>query len=112
MEFTAKHRFADMSARKIRPFATLIRGKNAAEALELLSFYHNKGARLLKKVLESAIGNANQQDQDVDLLVVTESRVDGAPMLKRIMPRARGTAYVIRRRMSHIIVSVGTGDAE
>ena len=113
MQYTAKHRFADMSARKIRPFATLIRGKNAQEALESLTFFHNKGARLLKTVLESAIGNARQQDEDdIDELVVSEARIDGGPMLKRIMPRARGTAYVIRRRMAHIVVSVSSDTIE
>lgn len=107
-DFTAKHRFADMSARKIRPFANLIRGKNVQEALESLKFFHNKGALLLSKVLASAIGNATNEDaDDVDDMVVTEARIDGGPMLKRIMPRARGTAYTIRRRLSHITVSIG-----
>ena len=103
MEYTAHHRYADMSARKIRPLATLIRGRNADEALELLRFLPNKGARLLEAVLKSALGNAEDRGaRDIDDLVVLESRVDGGPIMKRIMPRARGTAYPIKRRYAHI----------
>lgn len=107
MEYRAKQRYADMSARKIRPFASLIRGRAADEALELLRFYPNKAARLLEDVLKSALGNAEDRGaRDVDELVVTESRVDGGPILKRIQPRARGSAYPIKRRYAHVIISV------
>ncbi len=107
MRYTAHHRFADMSARKIRPFASLIRGRAADEALELLRFLPNKSARLLENVLKSALGNAEDKGaRAIDDLVVIESRVDGGPMMKRIMPRARGTAYVIKRRYSHIHVTL------
>jgi large subunit ribosomal protein L22 len=103
MEYKARHRFADMSARKVRPFATLIRGRRADDALELLRFLPNKSARLLEQVLKSALGNAEDRGaRHIDDLVVVESRVDGGPMTKRIMPRARGTANVIKRRSSHI----------
>jgi large subunit ribosomal protein L22 len=94
-----------MSARKVRPFVALIRNRPADEALELLKFLHNKSARLLEAVLKSALGNAEDRGaRDIDDLVVIESRVDGGPMMKRIMPRARGTAYPIKRRYSHIHV--------
>jgi large subunit ribosomal protein L22 len=107
MEYKAHHRFADMSARKMRPFATLIRGRRVDEALEALRFLPNKSARLLEAVLRSALGNAEDRGaRDVDDLVVTEARIDGGPMVKRIQPRARGTAYVIRRRYSHIHVTL------
>jgi large subunit ribosomal protein L22 len=96
-----------MSARKIRPFASLIRGRAADEALELLRFVPNKSARLLENVLKSALGNAEDKGaRAIEELVVIESRVDGGPMMKRIMPRARGTAYVIKRRYSHIHVTL------
>ncbi len=105
MEYKAKHRFADMNARKIRQFADLIRGRAADEALELLRFYPNKGARLLEQVLKSAMGNAEDRGaRDKDELVVIESRVDGGPIMKRFMPRARGSAFPIKRRYAHIIV--------
>ena len=107
MRYTAHHRFADMSARKIRPFATLIRGRAADEALELLRFLPNKSARLLENVLKSALGNAEDKGaRAIDDLVVIESRVDGGPMMKRIMPRARGSAYPIKRRYAHVIIAV------
>ncbi|MFN4259544.1 MAG: 50S ribosomal protein L22 [Gemmataceae bacterium] len=111
MEFKAHHRFADMSARKIQPFATLIRGRRADEALELLKFLPNKAARLLEQVLKSAVGNAEYQGaRDLDELVVVESRVDGGPIMKRIRPRARGTAHMIQRRLSHIRVTLSDGE--
>ena len=103
MQYRAIHRYADMSARKIRPFAALIRGKRADEALEALRFLPNKSARLLEQVLKSALGNAEDRGaRDIDDLIVSESRVDGGPIMKRIMPRARGTAYSIKRRVAHI----------
>jgi large subunit ribosomal protein L22 len=108
MEYKAVHRYADQGPRKIRLFADLIRGRNADEAIELLKFYHNRGARLLEKVVKSALGNADDREcPDLDALVVTEARVDEAPMFKRIQPRARGTAFPIKRRMSHIHVALG-----
>src|ERR1700675_4836069 len=107
MQYAAHHRFADMSARKIRQFATLIRGRRADEALEALRFFPNRSARLLEQVLKSALGNAEDRGaRDLDDLVVSESRVDGGPIMKRIMPRARGTAYPIKRRYAHIHVTV------
>jgi large subunit ribosomal protein L22 len=113
MHYKAIHRYADMSPRKIRPFATLIRGRSADEALELLRFLPNKSARLLEQVLKSALGNAEDRGaRDIDELVVAESRVDGAPMMKRIMERGRGTAYPIKRRYSHIHVTLWDGEVE
>jgi large subunit ribosomal protein L22 len=113
MEYKAIHRYADMSARKIRPFATLIRGRNADEALELLRFLPNKSARLLEAVLKSALGNAEDRGaRNIDDLVVTEARIDGGPIMKRIMPRARGTAYPIKRRYAHIHVAVSDLEEE
>jgi large subunit ribosomal protein L22 len=111
MQYTAKHRYADVGPRKIRLFADLIRGKNVDEALQLLRFYHNRGAKLLMAVVQSAYGNAaDQENPDPDGLIVSECRVDGAPMFKRIQPRARGTAFQIKRRMSHIIVTLADPD--
>jgi large subunit ribosomal protein L22 len=106
-EYKAKHRFADMSARKIRPFATMIRGRPVDEALESLRFFPNKSARLLEQVLKSALGNAEEKGaRNIDDLVVIESCVDGGPIMKRIMPRARGTAYQIKRRYAHIRITL------
>ena len=107
MDYKAKHRFADTGPRKIRLFADLIRGKNVDEALQLLRFYPNRGAKLLLAVVESAYGNADHLEHpDPDGLIVSEARVDGAPTFKRIQPRARGSAFQIKRRMAHIIVTL------
>jgi large subunit ribosomal protein L22 len=112
MEFKAHHKFADMSSRKLRAFAQLIRGRMADEAIELLKYLPNKGARLFEAVVKSAIGNAEHlKDEkglsfDPDDLYVSESRVDGGPIMRRIMPRARGTAYPIKRRYAHIHVTL------
>jgi len=111
MEYKAKHRFADTGPRKIRPFAQLIRGRRADEALELLRFQHNRSARLLEAVVKSALGNAEDRGaRHIEELIVAESRVDGGPIMKRIMPRARGTAYVIKRRYSHIHFTLSDGE--
>src|SRR5438270_10223875 len=111
MDYKAIYRHADMSARKIRPYATLIRGRMADEALELLRFYPNKSARLLERVLKSALGNAEDRGaRAIDDLVVSESRVDQGPMVKRVQPRARGSAYVIKRRWSHIHIALWDGE--
>src|SRR5438067_4085317 len=107
MIYRAKHRFADVAPRKMRPLAQLVRGKNVDEALEQLKFYPNRGARLIEAVIKSAIGNAEDQGtRNVEDLVVTECRIDGGPMFKRIQPRARGTAFGIKRRLAHIVVAV------
>lgn len=112
MSFKASHRYARMSAQKVRLVADLIRGKYADEALDILKFQPQRGARMLEKVLRSAIGNAQDPDQNsgrsynVEELVVNEVRVDPGPMFKRIRPRARGTAFTIKKRMSHIHVGL------
>src|SRR5207248_7606115 len=113
MIYKAKHRFADVTPRKLRPFATLIRGRRADEALEALRFFPNRSARLIEQVLKSALGNAEDRGaRDIDDMIVVESRIDGGPILKRIQPRARGTAYPIKKRYSHIIVAVAGDEAE
>ena len=113
MRYLAKHRFADVTPRKLRPFADLIRGRRADEALEQLRFLPNRSARLIEAVLKSALGNAEDKGaRDVEGLVIVESRIDGGPMMKRIQPRARGTAFPIKRRMSHIVVTLTDPNTE
>src|SRR5262245_41890742 len=112
MHYSATHRYADMSARKMRPFAQMVRGKNIDEALEALRFHPNRGARLIEMVLKSAVGNAEDKNcRNLDDLVVSECRIDDGPMFKRIRPRARGTAFGIRRRMAHIRVTLTDEEA-
>ena len=110
MAFRATHRHARISARKVRPLADLVRGKFADEALDILKFQPHRGARMLEKVILSAMGNAQDPDQNSgrpvpgDQLVVLDARVDGGPMFKRIRPRARGMAFMVLKRTSHISV--------
>lgn len=103
----AKHRFARVSATKIRPLANMIRGMSAGDGLNKLRYLPNRGARVLEKVLRSAMANAEDKGvRNVDKLKIAEVRVDGGPMFKRIQPRARGMAFMIRRRSSHVHVAI------
>jgi large subunit ribosomal protein L22 len=112
MIYTAKHRFADVAPRKMRPLASMIRGMSVDEAIEALKFLPNRGARLIEAVVKSAVGNAEDRGvSNIEDLVVSEVRIDGGPMFKRIRPRARGTAFGIKRRLAHIIVTVVDQDA-
>jgi large subunit ribosomal protein L22 len=107
MEVAAKHRGARISAQKARLVADQIRGKGVEEALETLSFSTKKAAHLIKKVLESAIANAEHNDGlDVDDLSVSTIFVDEGTTMKRIRPRAKGRADRIFKRTCHITVKV------
>ena len=107
MAYEAKHRFAQISPRKVRPLADLIRGKFADEALEILRYHPNRGARMLEKVLKSALANAeDRRATRINNLMVVDVRVDGGPMVRRLKPKARGMASVIKKRMSHISVAL------
>ncbi len=107
MEALAKHNFARISPQKARLVADQIRGKNVDQALELLTFSNKKAAELIKKVLESAIANAEHNEgADIDDLRVAKIFVDEGPIMKRIMPRAKGRADRILKRSSHITVVV------
>lgn len=112
MAFQATHKFARISARKVRPLADLVRGKFADEALDILKYQPNRGARMLEKVLKSAVGNAQDPEQNRGAtanpqeLVVVDARIDGGPMFKRIRPRARGMAFGILRRTAHITIKL------
>jgi large subunit ribosomal protein L22 len=110
METQAILKFVRLSPKKARFVADLVRGKKVDEAVNILKFSTNKSARIIKKVLDSAIANAeNNQGADVDELKVTMILVDEGPRMKRISPRAKGRADRIVKRTSHITVSVGDG---
>jgi len=110
MQTQAVLKFVRLSPKKARFVADLVRGKKVDEAVNILKFSTNRAARIIKKVLDSAIANAeNNQGADVDELKVTTITVDEGPRMKRIRPRAKGRADRIVKRTSHIIVSVGTG---
>jgi large subunit ribosomal protein L22 len=108
MEVAAKLRYARISPQKCRLVADQIRGKPVAHALRILRFSPKKAARMLHKVLESAIANAeHNHGADIDELKVSAIRVDQAPNFTRYSARAKGRGDRIVKRNSHITVLVG-----
>jgi len=109
-QFTARHRFAHITARKARYVADLIRGRSVNEALELLQFTPNRGAAFYNKVLRSAVANASlDEDVNINRLVVSECRADDGPLLQgrlRYRPGPQGRAMPYARRLSHLTVRV------
>ena len=107
MEVLAKHRYARISPQKVRLVADQIRGMRVEAALTTLTFGTSKASDLMKKVLESAIANAEHNEgADIDDLKVSTVLVDAGPVMKRIQPRAKGRANRIIKRTSHITVCV------
>ncbi len=107
MRAEAKLKYARISAQKARLVADQIRGQHVEQALNTLTFSTKKGAELIKKVLESAIANAEHNaGADIDDLRVESIQVNEGPTMKRIMPRAKGRANRIMKRTSHITLTV------
>jgi len=107
MEVLAKHRYAQISPQKVRLVADQIRGLSVADAIDILTYSPKKAAGLVKKVLESAMANAEHNEgADIDELTVAKIFVDEGPTMKRISPRAKGRADRILKRSSHISVIV------
>ncbi len=107
MQTSAKHRFARISPQKCRLVADQVRGMSVDKALTLLTFSNKKAAVLVRKVLESAIANAEHNDgADIDELKVASIYVDQGPVLKRMRARAKGRGNRIIKRTSHITVTV------
>ena len=110
MEAKAILRTARISPQKARLVADQVRGLSAERAVNLLRFSDKKAAQMIRKVVESAIANAeNNQGADVDELKVKTIMVDEGPAMKRMHARARGRANIIRKRSSHITVVVDDG---
>lgn len=108
MQATAKARFQRISVRKARTVLNMVRGQNVAEALDALRFTRKSAAPIVAKLIDSAIANAQQKEDDVDLdsLYVKECWADKAPdrFMRRWRPRAMGRATRIVKGMSHITV--------
>ena len=97
------------SPRKVRMVADMIRGRNVQDALSILKFQPRKAARMLSKVLTSAIANATENEKaDADKLVVAAVAIDPGPVEKRWLARSMGRANRINRRTSHVTVTVET----
>jgi large subunit ribosomal protein L22 len=106
-KYKAQHRFARISARKLLPLLDLIRKKYADDALDILRYMPHRGARMIEQVLKSAMANAEDKGvRNVGDLVIVDAHGDGGPMFKRLMPRARGMAYMVRRRSAHIFIGL------
>jgi large subunit ribosomal protein L22 len=108
MEAKAILRYARITPRKARRVIDLIRGKRASEAMISLRFMPYRGARLIEKVLKSAMSNAELKNAhlDIDRLKVTAALVDQGPVMKRMEPRAMGRGNMIKKRTSHITIVV------
>src|SRR5262245_20079864 len=108
MQTTARARFVRVSARKARLVLDQIRGKAVGEALATLEFTPRAAARLIEKVLRSAVANAehNHQVRNLDDLRVVKAVADGRPAMKRVQPRAMGRAFFIKHRTSHLTIAV------
>jgi large subunit ribosomal protein L22 len=108
MEAKAILRFARITPRKARRVVDLIRGKRASDAMVTLKFMPYRGAKLVEKVLKSAMANAEQKNDhlDIDKLRVKTVLVDQGPMMKRMEPRAQGRANMIKKKTSHITIVV------
>ncbi len=111
MEVKAKLKYARISPQKARLVADQVRGMPVEKALETLVFSQKKAAAIVKKILDSAIANAEHNEgADIDELSVTQVMVDQAPTMKRIRARAKGRR--ILKRTSHITLVVGDGEVE
>ncbi len=109
-EFTAKHRFARITARKAGRIANLIRGRSVNEAIELLQFTPNRGAAFYMKVVKSAVANASLDEAvNVNRLYVSDARADVGPLLNdrlRFRPGPQGRAMPFAKRLSHLTIKV------
>jgi large subunit ribosomal protein L22 len=111
-EWKSSYRYAPMSASKVRLVTALIAGRDVQDALDILTFTNKRAAAHVKKVLQSAIANADEQEADVDNLYVFEARADQAGRrigTKSWHPKDRGRAHPIRKEASHIHVTVSEG---
>lgn len=107
MNTISRYRYARSSAQKIRLVANLIRGKKISEAINILNYTNKKSALLIKKVLNSAIANAEHNNNaDINSLKINKIFIDEGPSMKRIMPRAKGRTNRILKRTSHITIIV------
>ena len=108
MQTYARARFIRVSSRKAQLVLEQIRGRSVGEALATLQYTPRIAARLIEKVLRSAVANAehNHQVRDLDTLRVVRASADGGPSLKRVQPRAMGRAFFIKHRTSHLTIGV------
>ena len=105
-QWEATHRYARISARKVRLIVDLIRGLRCGDALAQLSFNGRRASGMVREVIKSAMANASEESADLRSLYISEARVDGGPYFRRWRPKDRGRAHPIAKRTSHIIIKV------
>lgn len=109
MSWSATHRYARISERKARLLADLIRGRSCDEAVALLDFTHKRASHMVRRVLKSAMANANEKEAAMNRLYVNQAFVNAGPIIKRFRPKDRGRAHPIQKRTCHITISVEEG---
>ncbi len=112
MPFTAKHRFARIAPRKARLLMNLVRGRDVDDAITILKFAKQRASGMVEKVIRSAVANANEQEVSTsrNALYVAAAWVDPGPTIKRFQPKDRGKAYSIKKRTSHLVVTIDERD--
>src|SRR6476620_2144770 len=108
MPFQAKHRFARIAPRKARLLMDLVRGRDVDDAITLLRFSKQRVSGMIEKVIRSAVANASEQEVSPsrNTLFVAQAWVDPGPVIKRFQPKDRGKAYSIKKRTSHLVVTI------
>lgn len=110
-EYTAKLNYLRMAPRKVRSVADLIRGLSVNNAEAQLLVQRRRPSKAILKLLRSAVANAkNNKQLNLEYLFVSSIRVDQGPMLKRMLPRARGSASPIQKKMSHVTIVLGVNE--
>lgn len=112
MEVKAVYKSARISAKKMRDVAAAVQGMPVSQAIDVLSYSPKKGAYIINKTIKAAVANAeNNNGLDADELVLKSVRVDEGMTFRRTMPRARGSANVIRKRTAHVTVIVANPES-
>lgn len=111
--YRASHRFARISPRKARLLMDLVRGRDVDDAITLLRFSKQRASGMIEKVIRSAVANANERDvAPRGTLFVARAWVDPGPIIKRFQPKDRGKAYPIKKRTSHLMVTLDQREEE
>lgn len=106
MGYRASHRYARISPRKAGLVMDMIRGMPLDDALKVLDYSPKRAAKMIAKVVRSAMANADEQEADLESLYVADARADQGPALRRVWPRSRGSADILRRPTCHLIVEL------
>src|SRR5215469_12203536 len=111
--YRASHRFARISPRKARLLMDLVRGRDVDDAITMLRFAKQRASGMIEKVVRSAVANANETEAPPrNTLYVAKAWVDPCPVIKRFQPKDRGKAYSIKKRTSHLVVTLDERDEQ